>query len=384
MTDLTGSRDTIVIHAVGNVGPRRTEYREPVDSLFGMVHEKIKEADISLCALERLFSTRGCLQYGDRDISDPRTDPENVKSLVFGGLNIISHATNNCFSYGPEALLDSIDVLRANGLQVIGAGKDIAEARRPVVAERRGIKAGFLGYCSVLPVEYEAREGKPGCAPARASTYFEPQGYQPGTPPKVITIPREDDALAMEDDIRKLRSQVDAVVVSVHWGLGSIREIAMYQPAIGRRAIDAGADIVLGHHGPAPMGIELYKGKAIFYCLGNFGLDRSPAAKPAPGGPPVSIRPSEIRKLQTEPGWERNPGPREGRYTMMVRCVAGRDGVRRVSFLPVYTNQRAEPEFPSRDDSRFQEVLDYVAPQCRELGTALSVEGDEVIVSRGT
>ncbi|MBI4331358.1 MAG: CapA family protein [Chloroflexi bacterium] len=257
MTDQTASTDAIVIHAVGNVSPRRVEYREPVESLFTMAHQKIKEADIPFCQLERIFSTTGCLQYRDFNTWSSRIDPGNVKSLVFGGFNVVSHAGNRCFDWGPEALLESIDVIRSHGMQVVGAGKDIAEARQPAIVERKGVRVGFPAYNSVLPVEYEAREGKPGCAPLRVSTYYEPQGYQPGTPPKVITIAREDDVLAMEEDIRRLRDHVNAVAVSVHWGhwgLGKREAQATYQTTIGHRAIEAGADLIIGHHGHTPRG----------------------------------------------------------------------------------------------------------------------------------
>ncbi|MBI4331189.1 MAG: CapA family protein [Chloroflexi bacterium] len=367
MTDQTGSREAIVIHAVGNVAPRRVEYGESVGSLFSMAHEKLKEADISVCELERLLSTRGCLQYREHDLQfvDPRIDPENVKSLVFAGFDVVSHANNACFEYGPDALLDSIDVIRSNGMQVIGAGKDIAEARKPAILERKGIKVGLLAYNSLLHVESEAREEKPGCAPIHVATYYEADGaqkYKPGEPPKVITIPSEDDLLAMEQDVRKLRNQVDVVVVSMHWGTSSVPGTVMYQPVVGHRAVDAGADLIVGHHGIKIKPIEIYKGRAIFYCLGNFALERHRHMRPS------------------EPGWERNPVPKEGRYTIVVKCVAGKMGVRKVSFLPCYSNERGEPEFLSRNDQRFQEVQQFTELQCKAVGTSLRMEGDEAVV----
>ncbi|MBI4333013.1 MAG: CapA family protein [Chloroflexi bacterium] len=382
MTDQTNPQNTIVIHAAGEVGPRRVEYREPLESLFGMVHQKIKEGDIAACQLDRIFSTGGCLQYRDHNTWEARVDPENAKSLVHAGFDVVSHAGNRCFDYGPEALLDSIDVIRRNGMRVIGAGKDIAEARQPAIVERKGVRVGFLAYNSTLPVEYEAREGKPGCAPIRVATYYEAQGYQPGTPPKIVTVAREDDVRAMEEDVRKLRDQMDVVVVSIHWGQDYVPEmLSTYQPVVGRRAIDAGADLVLGHHGATIRGIELYKGRAIFYCLGIFGYERSDPFKPKPAGMHAESVPGIYHKWEKQPGWERYPGPRNRRYTMMVKCIAGRDGIRKVSFLPGYNNQRAEPEFLSRNDPRFQEVIDYIAPFCKGHGTTLSVEGDEVVIS---
>ncbi|MBI4333797.1 MAG: CapA family protein [Chloroflexi bacterium] len=355
MTEQAVSRDTVMIHAVGNVAPRHVEYGETAESLFGMVQQKIKEADIAFCHLRRNFSSRGCVQYRETNTWESRVDPENVKSLVSAGFNVVSYADNRCFDWGPDALLDSIDAIRKNGMQVVGAGKDIAEARQPVIVERKGVRVGFLAYNTVLPVEYEAREEKPGCAPIRIATYYEAQGYQPGTPPKVITLPREEDVLAMEEDIRKLRNQADAVLVSMHWGLEITPEkLCAYQPGLGHRAIDAGADLILGHFGLTIGGIEVYKGKAIFYSLSSFANERA--------------------------GKERNPGPKDRRYLIMVKCAVSKNGMQRVSFVPGCTNQKAEPELLSRSDPRFQEILDYAAPRYKDFGTAVSVEGDEVVV----
>ncbi|MBI4331364.1 MAG: CapA family protein [Chloroflexi bacterium] len=382
MTLDKGSKDAIVIHAVGNVGPRRVEYGEPVESLFRMAHEKIKESDISFCHLEWVFSSRGCMQYRDHNTWRSRAEPGNVKALAFAGFNVVSHAGNRCFDFGPDALVDSVEIIRSNGMQAVGAGRDIAEARAPVIVERKGIKVGFLAYNSVLPVEYEAREGKPGCAPLRVATYFEAQGYQPGTPPKVITVPREDDMRAMEEDIQKLRKRVDVVAVSIHWGQSSMPGVlAAYQPIVGRRAIDVGADLILGHHAGVIKGVEIYRGKAIFYCLGNFGLEAPHHLKPPPGVYAKTTAPT-YGKLKAGPqtGWERNPGPIDRRYAMMVKCIAGKTGILKTAFRPCYTNQRVEPEVLSRNDPRFEEILKYIEPWCRELGTGLSVEGDEVVV----
>jgi len=379
--DQTVSRDSIVFHAVGNVGPRRVEYREPIESLFGMAYKRIKEADISLCNLEMLFTTGDSLQYRDHVTWDSKADPGNARAIALAGFDVISHASNRCFDYGPDALLESIDVLRGNGMQVIGAGKDIAEARKPAILERNGIRAGLLGYNCVLPDEYEAREGKPGCAPIRVSTYFQSQGYQPGTPPKVITIARESDVADMEEDIRKLRGQVDVLALSVHWGLSAVPGgVLEYQPAIGRRAIEAGADLIFGSHGSTIRGVEVYKKGFIFYCLGTFAQDRAHSFKPAAIGTRTRDLPGSDSKADKEPESGRNPGARNRRYTMMARADVTRNGIRKVSFFPAWVNDRSEPEFLSRKDPRFQEVLDYVEPWCKSLGTRVVVEGDEVVV----
>ncbi|MBI4331897.1 MAG: CapA family protein [Chloroflexi bacterium] len=380
MDNEAAAKETIVLCAVGDVGPRRIEYGETPESLFAMVHQKVKEADISFCQLERNFSTAGHFQYRNHPTWYARVHPDNVKSLVFGGFNVVSNASNHCFDYGPEALLESIDVLRKNNIQVIGVGKDIAEARKPAIIERKGIKVGFLAYNSILAMEIEAREDKPGCSPVRISTFYEAQDFAPGTPPRIISFPREEDVIGMEDDIRKLRNQADVVIVSMHWGMYFMRgALAMYQPIVGHRAIDAGADLVVGHHDHIIKGIEVYKGRAIFYGLGNFAEETPNHLKPPPGAfSRISI--GKYRKVHQEKGWERYGGLVDKRYSMVARCLVGKKGIQKVSFLPTWINQRAEPEILSRKDPRFQEVLDYVEPQCTDLGTALELEGDQVVV----
>src|SRR5215470_10393183 len=148
---MANNRSIVIIHAVGDVAPRRIEYGEPVDSLFAMVAEKVKEADISLCQLERNLSTKGAIQYRAHSTSHSRVHPDNVKSLVHCGFHLVTHASNHSYDYGPEALLESVEVLRRNGIEVIGVGRNLEEARTPAIIERNGTKVAFLDYNSVLP-----------------------------------------------------------------------------------------------------------------------------------------------------------------------------------------------------------------------------------------
>ena len=373
--------DTVVIHAVGDVGPRRIEYGEPPESLFAMVADKIKEADIALCQLERNFSTKGWLQYRSRPTTwYARVHPDNVKSLVYAGFHLVTNASNHCFDYGPESLVDSIEVLRTNGIEVIGVGRNLEEARRPAIFERNGTKVAFLDYNSVLPEEWEAREDKPGCAPIKIATYYEQQEFEPGTPPKVITIPREEHVVAMEKDIRRAKEQADVVVVSFHWGIHFIAgALADYQFTVGHRAIDAGADLILGSHPHIIKGIEIYKGKAIFYSLGNFAEEVPHHVKPPKGiFPRVMSR--VYRAGEEEAGGQRYSGPGDKRYTMMVKCLIAEKAIKKISFYPGWVNERAEPRFLTHTEPEFEEVLGYTSKWCRQLGTALKREGDEVVV----
>ncbi len=373
--------NTFLLHAVGDVSPRRIDYGEAPESLFAKVAEKIQEADISLCQLECNLSTKGGLQYRHYVTWYGRARPENVKSLVHAGFTLVTHASNHSFDYGPEALLETIEVLRSNGIQVVGVGKNLQESRTPAIVERNGTKVAFLNYNSVLPDEYEARDEKPGCAPIRVSTYYEAQEYQAGTPPNVVTVPLEQDVVDMEEDIKRAKTNADVVVVSMHWGIHHVPGmLADYQFTVGHRAIDAGADLILGTHAHLLKGIELYKGKAIFFSLGNFAQETPHHQKP-PAGAFSSLWGPKYGHSKHEPGARYNKQP-DKRYTMMVRCVINDKKIERVSFLPGWINELAEPRLLQHAEPEFQEVVDYMNGWCKELGTDLTVEGDEVVVWR--
>jgi poly-gamma-glutamate capsule biosynthesis protein CapA/YwtB (metallophosphatase superfamily) len=371
--------DTVSVYAAGDVSPRRIDYGEAPESLFAKVVDTLKQSDISLCQLECNLSTQGGLQYRHYVTWYGRAHPDNVKSLVHGGFTLVTHASNHCFDYGPDALVETIDVLRRNGIQVAGVGKDLQEATAPVIVERKNTKIAFLNYNSVLPDEYEAREQKAGCAAVKVGTYYEPQEYQAGTLPKVVTIPKEEDVMAMEENIRSAKAQADIVIVSLHWGIHHIPGmLADYQFTLGHRAIDAGADLILGTHAHLIKGIEVYKGKVIFFSLGNFAQETPHHLKPPPGAF-SSLWGPKYGHSKHEPGFRYNRQP-DKRYTMLAKCVIEDKSIVKVSFAPGWINDLAEPRLLKSTEPEFKEVTDYMNKWCQELGTRLSIEGDDVVV----
>ena len=369
---------SVLIHAVGDVAPRRIEAGKPPESLFDAVAAKIREADIAVCQLERTLSTRGFV--GDRDAHadgrawQSRNHPDNVKSLVHAGFHLATFGSNHCFDWGPDALLDTIGVLRANGIEVIGAGRDSEEARKPAIFTFRGTTIAFLDYNCILPDDYEAREGKPGCAGIRISTHYEPQEYQPGMPPRIITTPLEEDVVTVESDIRQARTKADVVVISVHWGVHRIPGLlADYEFSLGHRAIDAGADLIIGTHTHLLKGVEVYKGKVIFHNLGNFGFDYEPPESKPPEGAVKALR----REQQPRYGYSMKV---EKQYSMMMRCLIENKRIDRVSFLPALINEKSEPRFLKADERQFQDIVQYLTNWSSGLGSEFRTEGDEVVV----
>ena len=145
----------------------------------------LQAGDITFAQLESNLSLRGTpqLHMGLGSIGHPR----NARAIAEAGYNVMSFASNHTLDYSQEAMIDTLGVMRENDVAMIGAGKDIAEARRPVILEPNGPRVGFLAYCSIVPKGFEARENKSGVAPVRATTAYEQADWQAGTSPRIIT-----------------------------------------------------------------------------------------------------------------------------------------------------------------------------------------------------
>jgi poly-gamma-glutamate synthesis protein (capsule biosynthesis protein) len=350
--------------------------------MFRNVAPLLKEGDIGFCQLEVNFSTRGTPLPQAR--LPMRADPAGARAIRDAGFHVVSFASNHCMDWGQDAFFDTIDALERASLAVIGVGQNIAEARKPAFIDCKGTRIAFLAYNSVLPMAYWAEEGRPGCVPLRAFTVYEQIEHdQPGTPCRVHTFPHKADLAAMVDDIREAKSQADLVIVSTHWGVHFIPAvIADYEKEIAHAACDAGADLIVGHHPHILKGIEVYKGKVIFHSLCNFALELPFQFDKNLRG---TTRHKEIQDLN--PQWEADPEypmPPDTRKTILVKCMLSGKTIEKVSFIPAYLNNRAEPEFLRSGDRRFTEVKEYMEEITKGQGfdTEFIINGDEVTVQK--
>lgn len=204
----------------------------------------IDSSDLFMVNEEFPFSSRGKAAE-DKQFTF-RLAPEKVSLFHEMGIDIVTLANNHALDFGTDALVDTCDVLDEAGIYRVGAGRDLEEARKPVILEVKGKKIGFLGASRVIPV---------GSWNATATT------------PGMLTT--YDPTLLLED-IRKVRESCDYVVVYVHWGIERRDRPEEYQRGLGKQYIDAGADLVIGSHPHVLQGMEYYKGKPIVYSLGNF------------------------------------------------------------------------------------------------------------------
>jgi hypothetical protein len=182
------------------------------------------------------------------------------------------------------------------------------------------------------------------------------------------------------DDIAALRRRVDVVIPAFHWGVIWVpRVIADYQVAVAHACIDAGADLVLGHHAHVPKAIEVYKGKAIFYSLSNFCMTKpfpSPAWSEAPWAH-GALR----NHTDQDPDYPLLPYGRDAKRSLLAKAVLTKAGVKRVSFLPMIIDTLYRPEVLRRDDPRFDDMIRYMDWASVGFDHAFAVDGDEVIVT---
>ena len=355
----------------GDVGP----IHEPVDAFAELAQPTLVQADLRFAQVERVYSERGAMQVHSGD-AHSRVPPHMASIFSTCGFDVVSVASNHAMDWGPDALLDTLDVLEARGIRTIGAGRNLAAARAPAILEKNGVRVAFLAYCSVLRDGYAAKPDQAGVAPLRAHTYYTPAEYQPGMPPRIVTVPYDEDLAGMVEDIRAVRPRADAVVVSLHWGLHFIpRAIADYQPIAARAAFEAGADLILGHHAHVPKAIGVHAGKVCFYSLSNFIMS-APAAKPE-----RHIQFAKRYGVTLDPDYPNLPYGVDAKRSLIAKAKISSAGVQSVSFLPVLIDKELRPEVLKAGDPRFDDAVTYMRWASEGYSDGLRIDGDEARVA---
>jgi poly-gamma-glutamate synthesis protein (capsule biosynthesis protein) len=223
-----------------------------------------------------------------------RSDPGMQEAIKDAGFNILSLANNHTPNFGERGLTDSFSYLESVGIKYVGAGKDDTEAGSPVIIDIKGISIAFLAYNDedVVPPDYEA-------------------GNHPGT-----ALMRFEKMFSAVMDAKKM---ADVVVVSMHSGTEYIQKPNDSQVEFAHGAIDAGADLVVGHHPHVVQTMEKYKGKYIFYSLGNFVFDQM---------------------------WSR-----ETREGLMIKVYLNTSGVDRIYLLPIVIENYSQPRLASVEEA---------------------------------
>lgn len=175
-----------------------------------------------------------------------RCDPQALEEAREAGVDVASLANNHGFDQGPDGLMDSIRNLKRADIVPIGAGANEEEADAPRYVEVEGWRIGLVGVGEVIDPDYQVAEGD-----------------------EIGTAVGHDFPRALRS-IREAGSKADLVVVVIHWGVELDTRPREYQILEAHRMIDAGADVIFGHHAHRLQPMDVYRGKPIFYGLGNF------------------------------------------------------------------------------------------------------------------
>lgn len=214
------------------------------DTIFGQVKSTIEQCDYSLVNFECPVSTSnssGIVKNGPV----LGCSPKSVESIKYAGFKAATLANNHFYDQGENGVKETIASLNKSGIAYVGGGHNIHEASSVLFADVQGKTLAVINCCEH---EFSIATEKTG-------------GANPLEPIRQYYA------------IKNARSKADYVLVIVHGG------IEHYQYPTGRMVdtyrffIDAGADAVVNHHQHCFSGSEIYKGKPIFYGLGNFCFD---------------------------------------------------------------------------------------------------------------
>ncbi|HEV2302763.1 MAG TPA: CapA family protein [Stellaceae bacterium] len=322
---------------------------------FARVAETLAQADLRFANLECCLHlpSSGHSTEAEGFFADPA--PAGA-ALRFAGIDAVGLANN--VNYGAAAIMGSIANLDALGIAHTGAGANLAAARAPAILERQGVRFGFLQRSSVYwPTGHEAAADMTGIAVIRGHTAYQvplhktrpeiPPMNRPGVPPVILTWADPQYLAAFAEDIAALRPRVDLLVASCHWGLG--REVLHYMREIAHEAIEAGADLVVGHGPHYALPVEIYRGRPIFYGLGSFSFHTG------------------------------HGGRRHGDWLGMLARVRLGGGEAQAAFRFVRHNERNETILrgPEEEAASFAEI----ARESRALSAGLEIRGGDAWVS---
>ncbi|MCK4592813.1 CapA family protein, partial [Candidatus Parcubacteria bacterium] len=236
--------------AVGDIMLSRTveqkmieygDYKYP----FLKTAEIINKADIVFGNLETTIMSGRIIKSEEMIF---RANPKSVEGLKLAGFNILNLANNHIMNFGKSGLESTIKNLDENNILHIGAGISEKEIYKPAIKNVKGTKFAFLGFT----YNSDQRKISNGKIYGVANMEIE----------------------KMKEGVRKAKLENDIVIVSMHAGTEYKISSSCFQENFARNAIDAGADLVIGHHPHAVQNIEKYKEGYILYSLGNFVFDQ--------------------------------------------------------------------------------------------------------------
>jgi poly-gamma-glutamate synthesis protein (capsule biosynthesis protein) len=282
------------------------------------------------------------------DVPAPAANPSAIGALRRAGFKAMSLAGNHIADQGAIGIADTVDALVQSDLLFSGAGANEHSARRPALIECNGRTVALLSYNCVGPEAGWATADRAGCAYLK----MECENGEPVSPTAAIVRMTDEAEAVLREDSARAKEQSDLVIIALHKGIVHTPALlAPYEQPLAHAAIDAGADVVVGHHAHILKGIEIYRGCPIFHGLGN-GCVVTNALSPGQEHPE---REAWVRRRKQLFGFEPDPA-----YTLapfhpeavnaIVACLVWReDGSVLPGIVPVHVEA---PGLPRLADSR--------------------------------
>lgn len=284
---------------------RLSVYQEPP---FLEMIERIRAADVAFTNIEILFHDYEFYPMHQSGGTYMRAQPALAKELAWAGFDLGSLANNHSGDYGPPAMLLTERYIKEAGIVAAGVGKSLAEAREAKFLETPKARLALISVASTFPEHSRAGKSRgdisprPGLNPLRHTTTYvvtrerlemlremlDELGLSPpkegaelrvlrnrfvaGDEPNVLTEPNQEDLEEISAVVRNASRLADYTLVTIHAHEGDRDRFvpAQFLITFARAMIDAGADVFVGHGPHVLRGVEIYKGKPIFYSLGDF------------------------------------------------------------------------------------------------------------------
>ncbi len=210
------------------------------ESVYGDLLPVLRGADLRIVNLECALSEDASPVWKSGSVFKGR--PEHARGLTAVPFDVVTLGNNHVLDYGPEAFSRTLELLSAHSIRFVGAGMNVEESRKPLLLEVKGVRIGIVNFS----------EGEDLTAAASGPGVF---GW---------------DVDAVVESIRAIRPAVDILLVICHGGVEYIPFPPPYLADAFRRAAEAGADLVIGHHAHVPQGVQFVNGAPVCYSLGNF------------------------------------------------------------------------------------------------------------------
>lgn len=260
--------DIMLSRGIGRIMAKRDDWSYH----FRRVVDELSQADVTIGNLEGPISARG---KDGGNLYSFRADPRSVAGLTLAGVDVLSLANNHLWDWGLTALEETLDLLSVAGIKTVGAGKNYHQANQAQIIDLKGNKIAFLAYTNLMPVTLQAKQTRGGLSS-----------------PEVAVI---------KEQLAELKPQVDLIVLLWHWGEEYETRSRSVEQQLARQLIEAGADLIVGHHPHVVQETENYQGGLIAYSLGNFIFDQNFSADTAWGQAlKVYLHQGKISRFETK------------------------------------------------------------------------------------